>query len=205
MFDLLIGFLSIRYSLFMKKNLEGLSPFAMAIGYGTPHMINSIVSHVNINLLHQELPICIEMLAKRSQVIPHALLERFLLHHYNPSDSANLLHIICHYNNPELLRHILDYIQRRTKNFSEILNKSDEHGYTPLLTAVYYGHQSMVEILLEHQATYLQIQTYEKQNILHLIAQRQHIHVLEKLSKTLRPNDFIQPHVRSSLDKYTPA
>jgi len=191
MFDLLMTYISTRTYLLIEKNLEGLSPFSMAIGYGTSHIINTIFSRINFNSIRRELPICIDMLAKHSHTIPQTLLE-----HYNPVNSASLLHIICHYNNPNLLRHILEYIEKRVQNLSDIINQSDEHGYTPLLTAVYYGHQSMMEILLEHQARYLHVQTYEKKNILHLIAQRQYIHVLEKLNEKLVPHDFI--HLMSS-------
>ena len=191
MFNLLINFPKINLSLLTKKNLEGLTPFSMAIGYGTPHMVNTIVSKFDLNLFQNELPICIDMLAKRSNIFPKILLERFLLNHYHPENAANLLHIICHYNNPQLLQHILDYIQLHTTNFHELLDKIDEHGYTPLLTAIYYGHQSMVELLLERKAKYLHLITYEKKNLLHLIAQRQHIHILENLTKKFSSNDWI--------------
>ncbi|CAF1120790.1 unnamed protein product [Rotaria sordida] len=190
MFDRLINSPKLNPSLLTIKNLEGLTPLSMAIGYGTPHMINTIVSRIDTSLFQNELSMCIDMLAKRSKILPTAILERFLLSYHRPQESATLFHIICHYDNPELLKYILDYTQNRTHNLDKLLKQTDEHGYTPLLTAVYYGHKSMVEILLDCKVEYLHIMTHDKKNILHLIAQRQHEHVFKILNEKLNANDF---------------
>jgi ankyrin repeat protein len=191
MFDLLIKLRENNLELFAKKNLEGLTPLSIAIGNGTPHMASVIVSRINRSSFKNELPICIDMLGKRSNKLSKEILEQFLPVYYHPQDSTNILHIICHYDNPDLLKQILDYTQTHFNNANELLEKTDEHGYTPLLTAAYYGHKSMVEILLERKAKYLDILTYEKKNILHLIAQRQHKEILIKLNEKLNQNDFI--------------
>ena len=191
MFDLLTNPPRIDLSLFTRKNLEGLTPFALAIAHGTNHMIETMISNINIASLADELPILIDMLAKRSSDFPNKLLEGLLRHHYQPDRYVNLLHIICHYNNPKLLRYILDDIQTQWKTNRELLEITDEHGYTPLLIAAYYGHHPMIEFLLERKAKYLHVMTHEKKNILHLIAQRQHTHVLEQFSARIPPNDLI--------------
>lgn len=208
MFDLLINYPGIDTLLLTRKNLEGLSPFALAIAYGTSKMIVSIMAKTTINSLGEELPIFIDMLAKRTSDFPDGFLERVLLHHYQPEKYSNLLHIICHYDNPKLLEYILDYIQTRSKNNEERLETTDEHGYTPLLTAGYYGHQQMIEFLLNRKAKYLHVMTHEKKNLLHLIAQRQHMHVLQRLLTKLPPNDLIilmscQPYQSTPLHEIT--
>ena len=191
MFDILINFPRIDLSLLTTKNLEGLTPFSLAINSGTTHMIEIMLTKINWNHIKNDLPIYIDMLAKRPNIFPKIFFEKFLFQHYRPDKSSNLIHIICHYNNPDLLKYILDHIQIHQKNLNEYLEITDEHGYTPLLTAIYYGHKSMVELLIERKAKYINVMTYNKKNILHLIAQRQHIHILEKLKELFNSNDFL--------------
>ncbi|CAF0747482.1 unnamed protein product [Rotaria sp. Silwood1] len=191
MFDIFINSPKINSSLLTTKNLDGHTPLSMAVGYGTPHMINTIVSRIDTNLFRNELPICIDMLAKRSTTLPTEILERFLLAYYRPQDSAIIFHIICHYDNHELLKYILDYTQKKTNSLNQLLEQTDKHGYTPLLIAAYYGHKSIVEILLDCKAQYLHVMTHDKKNILHLIAQRQHEHVFNVLKNKLKADDFL--------------
>ncbi|CAF2588467.1 unnamed protein product [Rotaria sp. Silwood2] len=191
MFNIFINSPKTNSSLFITTNLEGLTPLSMAVGHGTPHMINTIVSRIDTSLFRHELPICINMLAKRSKTLPTEILARFLIYYYRPPESTILFHIICHYDNPELLKYILDFTQGRTNNLNKLLEQTDEHGYTPLLIAAYYGHKSMVEILLGCKVEYLHIMTHDKKNILHLVAQRQHEHVFNILKEKLNADDFL--------------
>lgn len=191
MFDILLGRIDGRTELLItQQNLEGQTPLTLAMCYGTPYMIETLFNKYKLKLKPNEMAECTEMFAKRQIALPDATVE-LLLSHVRDQPSHTLLHIVCQHDNPRLLERLL-LSARKHRSLMELLERTDEHGYTPLLSAVYYGRQSMVKLLLEKGAKYLHVVTHEKKNLLHLIAERQHYHILQSIGSQFKGGEFQQ-------------
>ena len=190
MFQLLLNTSGANLKLLTLKNLEGQTPLALAMCYGTPEMVHELFARCSPTLTQNEIAVCADMFAKRQLDLPDATV-KLLLSDSRTQQSHTLLHIICQQDNPELLKRLLRFIEENRRPLPELLERTDEHGYTPLLSAAYYGHQSMVKLLLEKGAKYLRVFTHEKKNLLHLIAEQQHQHILESLETQLKSEDFV--------------
>ena len=188
MFNILLKRLGARTELLKQQNLEGQTPLTLAMCYGTPYMIETLFNTYSSNFKPNEMAVCTEMFAKRQLALPDATVE-LLLNHVRNHPSHTLLHIICQHDNPRLLERLLLSASDR-RSLPELLERPDEHGYTPLLSAAYYGRQSMVKLLLEKGAKYRNVVTHEKKNLLHLIAERQHYHVLQSIGSQFKSEDF---------------
>jgi ankyrin repeat protein len=191
MFHILLDKLDGRIELLRQKNLEGQTPLTLAMCYGTPEMIKKLFDTFARKLKPHEIPLCVEMFAKRQLELPDATLKLLLNHRREqPSHTLSLLHIICQHENPKLLERLLNFAGNNPSSLPDLLERTDEHGYTPLLSAAYYGHQSMVELLLQKGPKYIHLTTHENKNLLHLIAEQQHYHVLESVGSQLKGKEF---------------
>ncbi|CAF3896320.1 unnamed protein product, partial [Rotaria sp. Silwood1] len=147
------------------------------MGYYSADIFNQ--SLLQKNIYQTQIFMAIAQVAKQRRLPPYDHL-KLILDVCDHNILNQLFHFPCRYNNANLLKWLIEQSSKpydpstrsRGTSIKLDLNKHDHAGYTPLLTAVFYGSTDCVNYLLDTSSLSVKIDEVnaDGENILHICA-----------------------------------